>query len=161
MNVLKNGFLVLMLGALCAENPALAQNFYKCKNGSGVTQYSYSPITGQKCSVMNVDGRISTARDPSKAPNIPASSLNSAADNAASSAASAAAAKAKTPAVPKVSADPLSDSECKQLAAVNATLTSGQRVYESDEKGERSYLSEQQKAERIAQYAEMSKTRCK
>jgi len=151
-------------------NPAAqaSSTLFKCTAASGAVQYTQRAMTGQKCTLLRVDGTPASARETqqkladqrnaSRAAAVPSAAAQAAAKagDAALAASNAASAAAAQPAKPT----PASKEQCEQLAQARATLEQGGRVYEADAKGERSYLTEEQRQSRIQEYQNTAKTRC-
>lgn len=136
---------LLMLTAcgVVGLSSAHAQTFYKCKNGSHV-QYAAAPMANHQCMVVSVDGRVPRSASPTRPSTPPAT--------------------AATPAVssnlPKVETkvNPPSAQECQQLDQLIATLSTGRKVYQTDEKGEREYMDDTQRQAQLKKYQDMKAT---
>jgi hypothetical protein len=145
-----------------------SSTLFKCTTANGAIQYTQRAIAGQKCNLLRVDGTPASAREvqqkladqrnAARAAAVPSAASQAAAraGDAALAASNAASAAAAQPAKPT----PASKEQCEQLAQARATLEQGGRVYEADAKGERSYLTEEQRQARIQEYQNTAKTRC-
>ncbi len=155
---------LLMSSMLLCSTASASETLFKCTAASGAIQYTQRAITGQKCTLLRVDGTPASARETqqkladqrnaSRAAAVPSAAAKAGdAALAASNAATAAAAQAAKPA-------PASKQACEQLAQARTTLEQGGRIYEFDAKGERSYLTEEQRQARIQEYQNTANTRC-
>lgn len=152
--------LVGLIGTIALFNhAALASGtFFKCTTPSGATQYAQRPISGQKCELIRVDGTPASAREVQQRLADQRSPTRAAATQSASNTA-ATPTTAAAPAEPPKPA-PASKEQCEQLAQARATLEQGGRVYETDDKGERRHLSEEERVARLTEYQNTAKTRC-
>ena len=141
---------------------ALASStFFKCTATNGATQYTQRAVAGQKCSLLRVDGTPASALEAQQRladqRNLSRAMQTQPASNTATPNTAAVAAPTTTePAKPA----PASKEQCEQLAQARATLSQGGRVYETDDKGERRHLSEDDRAARLNEYQNLAKTRC-
>ena len=127
----------LLLGlATAAVTSTQAQQFYKWKDEKGATHYTQTPPPARNSQVLSIKARAATAT-PSTA-----TAVNTATTTPTST--SKLADKPVTPTAPKLSAQ-----ACKDLKSNLDLLQSGRRLYENDTGGERSYLTEAQKAVQI------------
>lgn len=150
-----------VLGVLGLPQQVLAAGtFFKCSTTNGATQYAQRPISGQKCTLIRVDGTPASARETQQKLADQRNLSRAAANSATNPAAAAAANTAATPAATATTPRPASAAECAQLAQARATLAQGGRVYETDDKGERRHLSEDDRAARLNEYQNLAKTRC-
>jgi hypothetical protein len=134
------GLLIMVSDVTWAAKPT-----YKCKTSTGAIIYTATPALGQQCSKMTMSGvapataaiapKTTTARHASSAP---AATLS--ADKATPTRATAA--------------------ECESARKNQDTLQTGQRIYETNAQGERSYLDDTQRTERIKQNQQIISTRC-
>jgi len=149
---------VLFATSLSATAASASTTFFKCTATSGATQYAQRPISGQKCTLIRVDGTPASAREAQqrladqRSP-VRAAATQSARNTAATPTTAAAPAEPPKPA-------PASKEQCEQLAQARATLEQGGRVYETDDKGERRHLSEEERVARLTEYQNTAKTRC-
>ncbi len=156
--------LASLVGTLGFITPSAfaASTVFKCTASTGITQYAQRAISGQKCQLIRLDGtpasaieaqRLNDQRNLSRAmqtqPNRTAVPPTTAANSAATA-----------PNTAPVPPTPASKQQCEQLAQARATLEQGGRVYETDDKGERSYITEDQRKARLAEYQNTAKTRC-
>lgn len=146
---------------LFASLPAnAAPTFFKCTAANGATQYAQRAIHGQKCSLIRVDGTPASALELQRTTdqrNLSRAMQNQPASNTATP--NPAAVAAPTTTEPPQPA-PASKEQCEQLAQARATLQQGGRVYETDDKGERRHLSEDERVARLTEYQNTAKTRC-
>lgn len=143
---------VLFAAGLSATAVSASTTFFKCTATSGATQYAQRPISGQKCTLIRVDGTPASAREAQQRLADQRSPVRAAATQSGRNTAAA-------PAEPPKPA-PASKEQCEQLAQARATLEQGGRVYETDDKGERRHLSEEERVARLTEYQNTAKTRC-
>lgn len=155
-------FMALMtLGIMAGSNISFdtahaSGTLFKCTASNGAIQYTQRAVSGQKCGLMRVDGTPASAREVQQKLADQRNLSRAAASKPAANAAPATA--AATPPAPKPA--PASKEQCEQIAQARTTLEQGGRVYELDAKGERSYLTEEQRQARIQEYQNTAKTRC-
>ena len=126
----------LLMGlATATVTSAQAQQFYKWKDEKGATHYTQTPPPARQSQTLSIKARAA-ASNASVAPT--AVNAKPTAPNAAPPT------KPVAPAAPKLSAQ-----ACKDLKSNLDLLQSGRRLYENDTGGERSYLTEAQKAVQI------------
>lgn len=126
----------LLLGlATATVTSAQAQQFYKWKDEKGATHYTQTPPPAHQSQTLSIKARAA-APNTSVAPT--AVNAKSTAPNAAQPT------KPVAPVAPKLSAQ-----ACTDLKSNLDLLQSGRRLYENDTGGERSYLTEAQKAAQI------------
>ena len=152
-----------LVGALIllTQSTMAAPTFFKCASASGTIQYAQRPISGQKCSLIRVDGTPASALELQRT-NDQRNLSRAAASQPATTppTATTAAAPAATSGVEPTKPAPASAEQCEQLGQARATLEQGGRVYETDDKGERRPLSEVERQARLAEYQNTAKTRC-
>jgi len=146
---------LLMSSILFCPTASASGTLFKCTSANGATQYAQRAVSGQKCSLMRVDGTPASALEVQQK----LADQRNASRAAASRAATPATTTAATPTAPAKPA-PASAEECQKLNQARTTLEQGGRVYEFDDKGERSYLTEEQRQARIQEYQNTAKTRC-
>jgi hypothetical protein len=129
---------------LLAGESAFAKTTYKCKTSTGTTIYTATPALGQQCSKMTLNG-IAPPTQTSAA-------ISNSRKPAAATALSTDPVAAKQPAA--------SQADCDTSRKAIDMLQSGQRTYETDEKGERHYLDDAQRTERTQQHQTLLNTRC-
>jgi sugar lactone lactonase YvrE len=125
-----------------------AQQVYKWQDEKGAIHYTQSPPNTKNAVRMDIKTRTPTAPAASTTTDSKASSATT-----TDQAATANKAAKNTPA--KLKAE-----DCAFLKTNLETLQSGRRLYESDDKGERAYLTEEQKAERIQVHTKNIKDGC-
>lgn len=143
----------------CSFSVKAAPTFFKCTAASGSTQYAQRPISGQKCSLIRVDGTPASALElqrTSDQRNLSRAAQSQPPTTPAATTAAAPAAASVEPPKPA----PASPEQCEQLSQARATLEQGGRVYETDDKGERRHLSEVERQARLTEYQNTAKTRC-
>ncbi|MEC7121155.1 MAG: DUF4124 domain-containing protein [Pseudomonadota bacterium] len=151
---------ICLAGGVLSTPAAASQTFFKCTNASGVTQYAQRPVASQKCTLVRVDGKPPSAVDHRRVED--QRNLSRAMQN-----------KPQQPTTVKKTTDVAPNQtettpppnaadkeQCAQLSQARATLERGGRVYETDDKGERNYLSDEQRSARLQEYQQLSKTRC-
>ena len=133
----------LLLGLATASLSSVqAQQFYKWKDEKGATHYTQTPPPARNSQALSIIARAATT-----APS-PVATTNTTAP-APTDASKKVAAKTPVPAAAKLSAQ-----ACQDLKANLDLLQSGRRLYENDSGGERSYLTEAQKAVQIQTYTQ-------
>lgn len=147
---------LIVSGGMTLNTAQASSTLFKCTSANGATQYTQRAVSGQKCGLMRVDGTPASAREVQQKLADQRNLSRAAASQLAARAAPATA--AATPLAPKPA--PASKEQCEQLAQARTTLEQGGRVYEFDAKGERSYLTEEQRQARIQEYQNTAKTRC-
>jgi hypothetical protein len=152
---------LIVSGGMTLNTAQASSTLFKCTSANGATQYAQRAVSGQKCSLMRVDGTPASARETQQKLADQRNAARAAAvpSAAASRAATPATTAAATPTAPAKPA-PASAEECQKLNQARTTLEQGGRVYEFDDKGERSYLTEEQRLSRIQEYQNTAKTRC-
>ena len=130
------------VGQMCHATP-----FYKWVDEQGATHYAQTPPPQKIVKKVVVSAHIPV--DSSKA----IKSLNtlSKTDIKEDDAAVKAADKAKTTATEETARRAKNAPQCQQIRASLVQLQSGKRLHETDAKGERSYVTEAQKATQIQQ----------
>lgn len=141
---LKPALLTMVSGAIAmviTGNSAQAQAVYKWQDAKGATHYTQTPPpVGAKSQMVEVKSR--TNLQPLTITTIDATATNT--GNKANPGTQATSSQQK----PK-----LKQEDCQTLKSTLDTLNSGRRLYEADAKGERAYLTEEQRAERIQTYS--------
>lgn len=153
-----SGCLIAIISGLPLSAALASNTFFKCTATNGATQYTQRAVTGQKCSLLRVDGTPASALEVQQKLADQRNLSRAAANQPATSAAPATAAAATPAAAPKPA--PASKEQCEQINQAREKLEQGGRLYESDEKGERRYITEEQRQARIQEYQNTAKTRC-
>ena len=135
--MLKQASVMLITGVLTTL--AYAQPVYKWQDAKGATHYTQTPPPAGVAQ-KKVDVRSRTDLSPTPVQ----TSLTPATPDTGNSAAQTAATAPK---------QKMSAADCQAIKSTLADLNSGRRMYENDANGERSYLTEEQKAERISTYS--------
>ncbi len=136
--IIKTGLLLGLATAILS--PAQAQQFYKWKDEKGATHYTQTPPPARNSQTLSIKARAATP-----APTTPPLATTAAKPEASKDAATKAPAQAKQ----KLSAE-----ACQQIKSNLELLQSGRRLYQNDTGGERSYLTEAQKAVQIQTYSQ-------
>ena len=155
--------LASLVGALGFITPSAfaASTVFKCTASTGITQYAQRAISGQKCQLIRLDGTPASALEAQRLNdqrNLSRAAQSQPPDTPVTTPAGAAPAATASVEPPKPA--PASPEQCAQLSQARATLEQGGRVYETDDKGERSYITEDQRKARLAEYQNTAKTRC-
>ncbi len=130
------------LGQMCHASP-----FYKWVDEKGATHYTQTPPPQKEVKKVDIDTHI-PADSASAIKNLDTQSkANLKADDDADKANDKNKEKAAADAARKAK----NTAECQQLRTSLAQLQSGRRLYGSDAKGDRSYITEDQKATQIQQ----------
>jgi hypothetical protein len=127
---------------------ASAQTYYKCKAPSGATVYTATPTPSQQCTTVQISGQYSStsaARSPAPASTDKTKDVPSI--KSVTTTTEAVAVKA-------------SPTECAEARKAQDMLNSGQKVFETDKNGQRSYIDEKTRTERTKQFQTMLNTRC-
>ena len=136
--IIKAGLLLGLATAILS--PVQAQQFYKWKDEKGATHYTQTPPPARNSQTLSIKARATTA-----APTTPPLATTATKPEATKDAATKAPAQAKQ----KLSAE-----ACQQIKSNLELLQSGRRLYQNDTGGERSYLTEAQKAVQIQTYSQ-------
>lgn len=145
--LIKNFHWATALGAvaICLSlSPAQAQQVYKWKDDKGAIHYTQSPPSTKNA--IRLDIKTRNVGNPVMA-----------AENKAT-----ATTEDKTVANTSAKATPpkLKAEDCAILKSSLENLQSGRRLYEADDKGDRAYLTEEQKAQRIQTYSKSLNEGC-
>lgn len=125
----------LVTGCAFISILSYAQPVYKWQDAKGATHYTQTPPPAG-ANAKTVDVRSRTNLQPvTLAPSVADTSTQ---------------ATNKAPAAPQKPR--LKAEDCQQLRNTLDTLNTGRRIYESDKNGERAYLTEEQRTERISTY---------
>lgn len=126
----------LSLFTLCATLVCTshADTLYKWKDAQGVTHYSQMPPKGA-AKAMNLKASSGTPAPAVSQSNTPTETTTN----------------SQTTPVQNTPIK-LNANDCSALQQTLGTLQSGQRVYESDANGQRAYLNDEQRNERIQRY---------
>lgn len=118
---------------LLTSNIVFAQQIYKWQDEKGAIHYTQSPPSAKNAIRMDIKTRapVPSTVVPETKP----------------------AASAPQPATVTTTPQKLKAEDCAIIKGSLEELQSGRRLYESDKNGERSYLTEEQKAERIKTYS--------
>ncbi len=133
---------ILVLLTACLSSSLFAQQVYKWQDAKGATHYTQTPPPATAVGAKKVEVRSRTNLQP-VAPVSDNAAVSATANKATANNQTAAA----TPQKPR-----LKQEDCKLLKDAVDTMATGRRIYESDEKGERVYLTEEQRTERINTY---------
>ena len=136
--IIKTGLLLGLATAILS--PVQAQQFYKWKDEKGATHYTQTPPPARNSQTLSIKARATTA-----APTTPPLVTTATKPEASKDATSKAPAQAKQ----KLSAE-----ACQQIKSNLELLQSGRRLYQNDAGGERSYITEAQKAVQIQTYSQ-------
>lgn len=140
---------IAIISTVVLTPSASAQTYYKCKASSGATVYTATPTPSQQCSIVEISGQY--AATSAAKPSAPMSSANTAKNAPATTTVTT---KMETVAV-KASA-----AECAEARKAQTMLSSGQKVFETDQNGQRRYMDENTRTERMNQFKTMLDTRC-
>lgn len=142
--------------SLIAIESTYAQSFYKWTDDKGATHYTQTPPPQKIVKKVAVSTHI-----PEDSTN-EIKSLNDQSNKSLKTTTDeeTAAAKAKQNAAADVERRNKNSAACKQIKANQALLQTGQRIRTMDAKGERSYLTEDQKAAQISQQTAQIKNDC-
>ena len=138
ITILKSGLLLGLATAIL--NPVHAQQFYKWKDAKGATHYTQTPPPARSSQTLSIKARAATATPPT--PPVAATTAKAEPSKDAAT---------KAPAPPK---QKLTAETCQQIKNNLELLQSGRRLYQNDAGGERSYITEAQKATQIQTYSQ-------
>lgn len=136
----------LIMGVLCIVPVTHAQQVYKWQDAKGAVHYTQTPPPPNAKSQTTVEVKSRTNLQP--APAAPVSSTDTAAANN------------KTLTNSQAQKPKMAPADCAALKNSLESLNSGRRVYESDKNGERAYITEEQRAEKISTYTKTLSESC-
>lgn len=137
--IIKTGLLLGLATAILST--AQAQQFYKWKDEKGATHYSQTPPPARNSQTLSIKARAATAAPATTPVAAPVAKPGASKDTAAKA--------PSTPPKQKLSAE-----ACQQIKSNLELLQSGRRLYQNDAGGERSYITEEQKAVQIQTYTQ-------
>lgn len=145
--ILKFGLLIGATALLATSTQA--QQVYKWKDDKGALHYTQTPPPARYAQSVNIKERPTPAPAANATKTPPADK-----DNSANTA-------GKSPVPAGKPAPRLSAETCKTMQDNLALLQTGRRLYEKDAGGERSYITEERRAQQIQTYQQNINNGCK
>lgn len=139
-----------VLGVVITGSTAQAQPVYKWQDAKGATHYTQTPPPASAKAAQKVEVRSRSDLQPTVAVS----------DSSVATPASKTSPSGSQPATTAQQKPRLKAEDCQVLKDTVDTLASGRRLYESDANGERAYITEEQRAERISTYTKNLKEGC-